>query len=100
MADDRRPGTRSAEDQETRRKRLIYRSQHRGTKELDLLIGTFALHNVPAMSSRQLDLFEALLEIPEPRLYAWLVGREQPAGDERNEVIDLLLNYQYSPTRF
>ena len=38
-------------DVETRRKRLLFRSWHRGTKETDLLLGSFAEQHLPAFSS-------------------------------------------------
>ena len=84
---------------EHRRKRLIYRSQHRGTKELDLLIGSFARQHLPDMTAEQLDRYETLLEVPEPLLYAWMLGQEAPADDQRNDVVELLLNFRFSPPR-
>ena len=82
---------------QARRKRIRYRAWHRGTKELDLLIGNFADGHLEDLNSRQLDRFEALLELPEPLLYSWLVGSDAPTADYDNDVTRLLLNFKLQP---
>jgi antitoxin CptB len=84
-----------AENPEIRRKRLLFRSRHRGTKEMDLLIGSFAERYLDNFDGRQMDCFEALLEIPEPVIYSWLVGRAEPSDEQRDDVVDLLLAFDY-----
>lgn len=86
------------DDMEKRRKRLKFRSQHRGIKELDLLLGRFALEHLDAMSIDQLDLFEALLDVPEPIIYDWLLGRVALPAAFDNDVTKLLLKYQFDPS--
>ena len=82
---------------EIRRKRLRYRAWHRGTKELDLLIGSFADRHIAGFDGGQLDRFEALLECPEPSLYAWLAGQEEPPPNLRHDVMELLLSFKFEP---
>ena len=82
---------------ETRRKRVAYRSRHRGTKELDLYIGTFAERHLEAMTEAQLDRFEALLEVPEPDLYDWLTGHAAPPPEFDHDVTRMLLDFQLRP---
>jgi antitoxin CptB len=57
------------EDSETLRKRLLYQSQHRGMREMDLLLGRFAQRSLPSMSWQDLKRFEALLALPDDELY-------------------------------
>lgn len=64
-----------SEDRTTRVKRLIYRSWHRGTKELDLLLGPFAQAELADCTLEDLADYEALLEAPEPLLYDLLTGK-------------------------
>ncbi len=59
---------------EARRKRLLFRAQRRGFKEVDLIFGTFAAAELSGMSEAALDQFEALLEAPDQEVYAWLKG--------------------------
>jgi antitoxin CptB len=63
-----------AEDMERRRRRAAWRASHRGTKELDLLIGSFAERRLPLMSEEELAHFERFLEVGDPSLQAWLLG--------------------------
>lgn len=82
---------------EHRRKRLLFRSWHRGTREMDLLLGNFAQRNLETFSDRQLDLFETLLEYADSDIYEWMTGRVPVPPALDNDVIKLLLNYQYRP---
>jgi antitoxin CptB len=82
---------------EHRRKRLAFRAWHRGMKELDLLIGGFADRHLAELSPAQLDRFEALLDVPEPLMYRWLMGHERPPAAFDHDVTNLLLNFRYTP---
>ena len=74
----------------TRQKRLIYRSWHRGTREIDLILGRFAQAHVPNFDDRQLDLYERILLNSDPDLYNWVAGVEPVPFSEQNEIMDLL----------
>ena len=64
----------------TRRKRLKFRSWHRGIREMDLIMGRFADAHIDALDADGLDTLEAILEIPDQTLYEMLV-RGAPAPD-------------------
>ncbi|MCI5046193.1 MAG: succinate dehydrogenase assembly factor 2 [Aquisalinus sp.] len=59
---------------DSRRKKLLYRAMHRGFKEADIVLGTFAKENLQVMSEQDLDQFEWLLEVPDRELYSWIIG--------------------------
>jgi antitoxin CptB len=59
---------------ENRRKRLLFRAQRRGFKEVDIIFGTFAAAELADMNEIELDQFEALLTAPDQDVYAWLRG--------------------------
>ena len=63
-----------AETSNTRRKRLIYQAEHRGIKEMDLILGPFARSHLAQLDSDELDQFEQIIETPDQTLYAWLTG--------------------------
>jgi antitoxin CptB len=63
---------------EFRRKRAIYRALHRGTKELDLILGRYASESVPGMDEARLTLFEHLLSLPDPDVDQWIRKGEAP----------------------
>ena len=62
-----------------RRKRLLFRSWHRGTREADLILGSFAEANLAAFDEARLDRYEALLECPDADLFDWITGRDRAA---------------------
>ena len=82
---------------ETRRKRVAYRSRHRGTKELDLFVGAFVEQRLEGMSEAQLDRFETLLEVPEPQLYDWVTGNAKPPPEFDHDVTRMLLEFRLRP---
>jgi len=65
---------------EIRRRRALYRSNHRGTKELDIMLGRFATSRVYEMSEAELLEFEQLLSLPDPDIDQWLRGGKAPEG--------------------
>ena len=86
-----------ADPLEIRRKRVAYRSKHRGTKELDLFVGAFVEQHLESMSEVQLDRFEALLEVPEPQLYDWVTGSATPPPEFDHDVTRMLLDFRLRP---
>ncbi len=58
-------------------KKLLYRSNHRGTKEMDLLIGGFAIENLKKLNSEELKEFELLLNFTDKELSSWLVDNKK-----------------------
>jgi antitoxin CptB len=68
-------------DDQTLRKRLLFRSWHRGTREMDLILGQFAEHHLSGMDRERLDDYARLLEKSDPDIYLWLTGREAPPTD-------------------
>ena len=85
------------ESLDIRRKRLKYRSQHRGTKELDLLLGRFAAERLDVLDAGQVDRFEALLEEPSPLVYAWVTGQDAPPPELDSDVLRLLRDFALRP---
>ena len=64
-------------DIDTVRKRLLIRSWRRGTKELDLILGTFSNNNVSNLEMAELELYEQLLANDDYVIYNWLFGNEE-----------------------
>jgi len=78
--------TRSSDGLDARRRRLLYRSWHRGTREMDLIMGRFADAVIGDLSEAELDDFERLSEQPEPDIYAWITN-ERPVPPEHNTPV-------------
>jgi antitoxin CptB len=65
---------RTSDGLDARRRRLLFRSWHRGIREMDLILGRFADAAIADLSDAELDDFERLMERPDPELYAWVSG--------------------------
>ena len=79
---------------DARRKMLIYRSTYTGTKETDLLLGAFARASIADLDEAGLDTYEALLEIPDPRLYKWITGLEEAPEEYETPVLAMIRNFK------
>ena len=83
-------------DIDNKRRKLIFRSDHRGTKEMDLLLGTFAKKHVPHMSESELDQFEEILKENDPNLYNWITGKEEEPDNVKSPLFDRLKSHKYA----
>jgi antitoxin CptB len=83
-------------DIEEFRRKLKFRAWHRGTREMDLLLGSFADLNLPDFDSAKLAQFEKLLECPDPDLYEWVSGQNSPPEEEKSDVMSLLLEHRFA----
>jgi antitoxin CptB len=59
-----------ANDFKLRRRRALYRATHRGSKELDFLLGRFAQHSIESMSNNEIEILERLIDAPDPEIAA------------------------------
>jgi antitoxin CptB len=66
----------SSEGLDMRRRRLLFRSWHRGIREMDLVLGRFADAQIDSLSDAELDEYERLLDIPDQQMFAWVSGTE------------------------
>jgi antitoxin CptB len=78
---------------DARRKRLLYRSRYRGTKEADHLIGTFADSHVASLPEHELDQLEILLELPDPDLVDWATRRRPVPPEHDSDVMRRLISF-------
>ena len=73
--------TRSSDGLDDRRKRLLFRCWHRGTREMDLILGRFADAEISNLSDGDMAELERLIDVPDPDLYAALTG-DKPLDPE------------------
>ena len=76
MSDFMEPTGRDDEPLENKRRRLIFRSDHRGIKEMDVIMGRFAKAYVPAFNADELSQYDTLLCNNDPDLYNWITKKE------------------------
>ncbi len=78
-------------EEEVLRRKLIFRSWHRGTKEMGFIMGRFAEVHVPQMNREALALYQALLKENDPDVYDWICERGEIPPHCRHEVMQLLI---------
>ena len=89
--------TTGPDDLELRRKRMRFRSRHRGTKEIDLLLGDFTDRHLNGFGAAELDAYEALLTEDDADLFNWITGAADPPDEVRSPVLRLLMTTQLRP---
>ena len=77
-----------------RRRRLKFRSWHRGTREADLLIGGFADAHLDGYDGADLDAFEAILGRSDPDIYNWISGREAAPAELDGPVLRAMMAFR------
>jgi antitoxin CptB len=58
-----------------RRRRLLFRATHRGTRENDILFGGYVAARLASFTDLEIGALEEILELPDPVLADWLTGR-------------------------
>ena len=86
--------TRSSGGLDDRHKRLLFRCWHRGTREMDLILGGFADAEIARLAEAELEQLERLIELPDPDLYAALTGDALLAPEYRSELFDRIKSLQ------
>lgn len=64
----------SREKLDPRRRKLLFRSWHRGMREMDYILGQYSDKNIASMTDAQLDEYERLLEVLDRDLFKWIMG--------------------------
>jgi antitoxin CptB len=90
-------GTRiSSEGLDERRRRLLFRSWHRGIREMDFVLGRFADAHLTTLSEAELDDFERLIGQPDPLLYSWVSGERPVPPDYDTAMFRRVRDFQGS----
>ena len=80
-----------------RRRKLKFRSWHRGMREMDLIMGRFADAFVDVMQPAELDAYERLMETSDPELLGWVLAEEPPPADVDSPMLRRLRAFHRSP---
>jgi antitoxin CptB len=62
---------------DARRRRLLFRAQHRGTRETDLLVGGYVAARIGSLGEAELCALEGIMDLPDPLLADWLLSRAE-----------------------
>mgnify|MGYP002855188807 CR=1 FL=1 len=81
-------------NKEILKKQIIYRSMHRGTKEMDLLLGNFVKKYVEEFNINELKDLEKLLFIEDDIIYKWYVKKNSEKLVPKTKVSMMLKNFK------
>ena len=76
------------------KKQLMYRSTHRGTKEMDLLLGNFVTQNIDSLNKSDLDDLKYLLDLEDEILKDWYYQKTTESLIPVNKVSMLLKKFK------
>jgi antitoxin CptB len=85
--------SRTSEDLDPRRRRILFRAWHRGTREMDLLLGRFADAEIAALGDADLDVFEQLMEVPDRDLFSWITGTAPTPENWSGPLLDRIVAF-------
>ncbi len=77
-------------DHDAYRRKLQYRSWHRGTREADAMVGGYFDHYSADWTPEQYAWFEILLEEQDVDIMAWAFGTAPPKPELNGPMMDLL----------
>ena len=78
------------------KKKIIYRSNYRGTKEMDKLLGAFTQKYINDLSMNDLILLEKLLEVDDNNLYNFYNGLKTDFEFEENNINLLFKSFEFN----
>ena len=81
-------------NKEILKKQIIYRSMHRGTKEMDLLLGNFVKKHIDEFNVDELKDLEKLLFIEDDVIYKWYVKNHSDKLIPKTKVSIMLKNFK------
>jgi antitoxin CptB len=81
---------------DARRRKLLFRADHRGFKEMDLIMGGFAKTHIEELTDAQLDEFEVLLEAGDQDVYGWIIRPNETPDENKGPVMEMLQSFDVS----
>ena len=76
------------------KKQIIYRSMHRGTKEMDLLLGNFVKKHINELNSTELKDLALLLFTEDEVIYKWYFEKNSDNTIPKTKVSTMLKNFK------
>jgi antitoxin CptB len=83
----------SGSDLGMRRRRALWRATHRGSKEMDFLLGRFAETALDGMNAADIGVFERLVDTPDPDIEMSLFGGQSLGEADLDELIGRLRRF-------
>ncbi|MCP5001399.1 MAG: succinate dehydrogenase assembly factor 2 [Hyphomicrobiales bacterium] len=76
-----------------RRRKILFRCWHRGTKEMDLVLGKFVDRELVGLNDNELADLEVLMEYPDRDLFSWISGEVEPPQEVQTGVYNKIITF-------
>jgi len=76
------------------KKKIIYRSTHRGTKEMDVLLGTFVRKHINKLNDNDLRDLNKIILLEDENLYKWYFEKSKIKSIPKNKVSKMLKDFK------
>ena len=78
------------------KKRILYRSQYRGTREMDNLLNSFVVKYINEINESKLNNLEKFLELDDEKLYKFYNNTILDLDFEDNYILNLFKNFKFN----
>lgn len=89
--------TRSSADLDPRRRKVLFRSWHRGMREVDLILGSFADGEIDSLTDEELGIYEAFMAELDADILKWVIGESPVPERHDTPVFAKILAYREAP---
>jgi len=79
-------------DLEAYKKKITYKAAHRGSKEMDILLGNFINKYIELFNENELNIFDSILDCDDDDIYQWMIRKKDVPTRYENRVFSLLIN--------
>ena len=76
------------------RKQIIYRSTHRGSKEMDLLLGNFVEKYIDCFDEFDLKYLNEIMGMEDEVIYRWYFKKKKIEPMSNNKVTKMLKDFK------
>jgi len=76
------------------KKQIIYRATHRGSKEMDILLGQFTKKYIKDLSIEELEALNEIMSIEDDLLHEWYFNKAINKKIDDNKVSHKLRNFK------
>ena len=77
------------------KRKIIYRSNYRGTKEMDILLSSFVKSIISQLNKEELENLLNFLNINDDNLYKYKQGLKTEVQVSKNKITRLFKDYIY-----
>lgn len=78
------------------KKKIIYKSEHRGCKENDLLLGKFTKQHINSLDPSELEILNDILDEADLDIFSWITNKTTPPPKKYIKLIQLIQKFIYS----